>query len=110
MAKAFFLGGLFLFVAAPTLRESSPQTILWAAPAILIAAMIIAWAAESGISTEFIQSVEKMMRPGTSALFLLNEEGDLDVIQHAIHGLGGTVLKTNVDLERAKLIQSSLAG
>jgi Ca2+/Na+ antiporter len=47
VAKAFFLGGLFLFVAAPTLRESSPQTILWAAPAILIAAMIIAWAAES---------------------------------------------------------------
>jgi cation:H+ antiporter len=45
--KAISLGVLFLFAAAPTLRESSPQTILWAAPAILIAAMIIAWAAES---------------------------------------------------------------
>src|SRR5580658_3295058 len=47
MAKAIFLGGLFLFAAAPTIHESRPQTILWAAPAILIAAMIIAWAAES---------------------------------------------------------------
>jgi cation:H+ antiporter len=45
--KAICLGAIFLFAAAPTLQESSPQTILWAAPGILIAAMIIAWAAES---------------------------------------------------------------
>ena len=70
----------------------------------------LAWAAESGISTDFIQDVEKIMRPGTSALFVLNEEGDMDVILHTLHGLGGTVLKTNVDLERAKLIQATLAG
>jgi uncharacterized membrane protein len=51
------------------------------------------------------------MKPGTSALFVLDEEEneDLDVTLHAIRGLGGTVLKTNVDLERAKLIQSTLA-
>ena len=32
------------------------------------------------------------------------------IILHKIQGLGGTVLKTNVDLERAKLIQSTLAA
>jgi uncharacterized membrane protein len=37
------------------------------------------------------------MRPGTSALFLLDDAGDMEVILHAIQGLGGTVLKTNVD-------------
>ena len=42
-------------------------------------------------------------------LFALDDEGDMDVILHAIRGLGGTVLKTNVDVERAKLIQSTLA-
>ncbi|HEV2689579.1 MAG TPA: hypothetical protein VGV35_13545, partial [Bryobacteraceae bacterium] len=47
MPKAITLGALFLFAAVPTIQEQSPQTILWAAPAILIAAMIIAWAAES---------------------------------------------------------------
>src|SRR5215469_3279087 len=47
MAKAFWFGALFLFATEPTIHEASPQTILWAAPAILIAAMIIAWAAES---------------------------------------------------------------
>jgi hypothetical protein len=34
----------------------------------------------------------------------------MDVILHSIRGLGGTVLKTNVDLERATLIQSTLAA
>jgi len=49
------------------------------------------------------------MKPGTSALFVLDDDGDMDVILHTIQGLGGTVLKTNVDLERAKLIQRTLA-
>ncbi len=70
----------------------------------------LASAAEAGIRADFIQDVEKIMRPGTSALFILDEEGDMDVTLHTIRGLGGTVLKTNVDLERAKLIQSTLAG
>ena len=34
----------------------------------------------------------------------------MDVILHAIRGLGGTVLKTNVGVERARLIQSTLAA
>jgi uncharacterized membrane protein len=46
----------------------------------------------------------------TSAIFVLDDEGDMEVILHAIRGLGGTVLKTNVDVERARLIQSTLAA
>jgi len=37
---------LFLFVE-PGIREAGPWTILWAGPAILVAAVMIAWAAES---------------------------------------------------------------
>ena len=50
------------------------------------------------------------MKPGTSALFVLDQERDMDAILQGIRGLGGTVLRTNVDMERAKLIQSTLAG
>jgi len=67
-------------------------------------------AATVGIGDDFIRDVEAMMKPGTSALFVLDNEGDMDVILHTIRGLGGTVLKTNVDVERAKLIQTTLAG
>jgi uncharacterized membrane protein len=67
-------------------------------------------ATHAGIKEDFIREVEAMMKPGTSALFVLDEVGDMEVILHKTRGLGGTVLKTNVDLERAKLIQSTLAG
>ena len=67
-------------------------------------------AAQVGIGEDFIRDVKGLMKPGTSALFVLDDEGDMDVILHRIRGLGGRVLKTNVDLERAKLIQDTLAG
>jgi uncharacterized membrane protein len=66
--------------------------------------------ASAGIGDDFVSEAQGLMKPGTSALFVLESEGDMDVILHAIRGLGGTVLKTNVDLERARLIQSTLAG
>jgi len=62
-----------------------------------------------GIDEGFIEDVKAAMKPGTSALFVLDDAGDMEMILHGIRGLGGTVLKTNVDLERTKLIQSTLA-
>ena len=50
------------------------------------------------------------MKPGTSALFVLDDQVDMEVFLHTIRGLGGTVLKTDMDLERATLIQSTLAA
>ena len=67
-------------------------------------------AAAALIDAEFVRDVERMMKPGTSALFVLDDQGDMDVILHSIRGLGGTILKTNVDLERARLIQSALTA
>lgn len=67
-------------------------------------------AAAVGISDDFVEDVKKLMKPGTSALFVLDGEGQMDVILHGIRGLGGTVLKTNVNPERARQIQSTLAA
>jgi uncharacterized membrane protein len=64
----------------------------------------------AGIGADFVGEVQGLIKPGTSALFVLDSEGDMEVILHAIRGLGGTVLKTNVDAERARLIQSTLAA
>ena len=63
-----------------------------------------------GISDDFVREVARLLKPGTSALFVLDEERDTDGILHAIRGLGGTVLKTNVDRARATLVQSTLAA
>jgi uncharacterized membrane protein len=64
----------------------------------------------TGIADDFVKDVQRLMKPGTSAIFVLDSEGDMTVILHAIRGLGGTVLKTNVDVERARLIQATLAA
>jgi len=67
-------------------------------------------AMSAGIAGDFVKDVQRLMKPGTSAIFVLDSEGDMDVILHGIRGLGGTVLKTNVDVERARLIQATLAA
>jgi len=69
-----------------------------------------ALAARAGIAEAFIREVEGLMKPGTSALFLLDVGGDLDVVDYRIRGLGGTILKTNVNPERAKAVQAALAA
>jgi uncharacterized membrane protein len=95
---AGFLAGLVL--AAP---------LTGATIGALLGSAGTAAAIHAGISEDFIRDVESIMKPGTSALFVLDDEGDMEIILHKIRGLGGTVLKTNVDLERAKLIQSTLS-
>ena len=94
---ASFLAGLAL--GAPPLTGAAVGAVAGRASA-----------ADVGIGNEFICEVEALVKPGTSALFVLDQEGDMDAILQGIQGLGGTVLKTNVDLERARLIQATLAG
>jgi uncharacterized membrane protein len=66
-------------------------------------------AAAKRLSPDFIKEAEQLMKPESSILFVLDHQGDLDVILSSIRGLGGTVLKTNVGPELARLIQSTLA-
>jgi uncharacterized membrane protein len=94
-----FLAGLV--VAAP---------LAGAAVGAVLGGAGTAAAAGVGIGDDFVRDVEAVMKPGTSVLFVLDNEGDMDVILHKIRGLGGTVLKTNVDVERAKLIQATLTA
>jgi uncharacterized membrane protein len=108
------------FVSVPKLRGHSLANFfaglaLGAPP--LTGAVAGAWvrttacpSADVGIGEDFVIEVEAMMRPGTSALFVLDQECDIDAILEGIRGLGGTVLKTNVNTERARLIQSTLAA
>jgi uncharacterized membrane protein len=96
---AGLLAGVAL--AAPILTSGAVATVLKSSTSI---------AADVGIADNFICEIERLMRPGTSALFVLDQVGDMDQILQGIRGLGGTVLKTTVDLERAKLIQSTLAA
>src|SRR5262249_8666695 len=58
---------------------------------------------------DFVREVEGLREPGTRAFFVLDVPKNLDMILDQIRGLGGTVLRTNVDVDRARLVQSSLS-
>lgn len=96
---AHFLAALAL--SAPPLSGAAVGALLGDAGVHTIAV---------GISDDFVRDVAGLIKPGTSVLFVLDECNNVDAVLHAILGLGGTVLKTNVDVERAKLIQSALAA
>jgi uncharacterized membrane protein len=68
-----------------------------------------AWSARQvGVDDGFVAGVKDLIRPGTSALFLLTRSADVDAVRYDIQGLGGTVLKTNVSAELARQAQESL--
>jgi len=100
MSAVGFLAGLVLGV--PLVGAAIGAAVAGAGTAAVMAS--------TGIDDSFIQEVQALMKPGTSAVFVLDREGDMDVVLHGIRGLGGTVLKTNVDVSRARLIQSTLAA
>ena len=62
------------------------------------------------IDKSFIRDVAQLMKPATSALFVLDETGDMDAVLRSIRGLGGTVLRTNVNVSHAALSQSTLTN
>jgi len=68
------------------------------------------FSAEVGIGESFVAEVEALMKPGSSVLFVLDQDASMEPVLQGIRGLGGTVLRTNVDMDRARLIQSTLAG
>jgi uncharacterized membrane protein len=101
-----FAGGTLGFLAGLALAAPLSGAALGA----MLGAATSTVATAVGIEDAFIRDVEGLMKPGASALLVLDDDGDMEVVLHAIRGLGGKVLKTNVDLERAKLIQTTLSA
>jgi uncharacterized membrane protein len=48
--------------------------------------------------------------PGTSALFAVTENGDLDRLGERFHGWGGTLISTNLTKEEREILMDSFGG
>jgi uncharacterized membrane protein len=86
------------------------QPLIGAAAGALAGGAIVAAAAQIKIDPEFVREVEALLTPGASALFVMAEWSDQEVVLYQLRGIGGTVLKSNVDPEWAKKVQASLAA
>ena len=65
---------------------------------------------KSGIDRAFQDQVRDMIKPGTSALFLMVEQVTTDKAVDAMSKYGGTVLKTSLSKEGEKELQDALHG
>lgn len=60
-----------------------------------------------GITKEQLETIRTQVTEGTSALFLVTDEGDLDRLGDRFHGLAGKLVDTNLtDAERQVLLET----
>ena len=65
---------------------------------------------KTGIDKEFQEQVRDMLKPGTSALFLVVEKVTPDKAVEGSRQFGGTVLKSSLSDEAEKELQDALHG
>jgi uncharacterized membrane protein len=65
---------------------------------------------KSGISKEFQDQVRDLVKPGTSALFLVVEKVTPDKAVDALSKFGGTVLKSSLSKDAEEELQAELRG
>lgn len=65
---------------------------------------------KSSIDKQFQEQVRDMLKPGTSALFMIVEQMTTDKALAALSKYGGTVLKTSLSEEDEKELQEALHG
>jgi uncharacterized membrane protein len=66
--------------------------------------------AKSSIDNQFKEQVRDMLKPGTSALFLMLEKATPDKAIEAMSKYGGTVLKTSLSKDDERTLQEELHG
>jgi uncharacterized membrane protein len=60
-----------------------------------------------GIDSDQLDRIRAGVTPGTSALFVVTEDGDLDRVGERFHGVHGTLVATNLtDAERSTLLET----
>ena len=65
---------------------------------------------KSGVNKEFIRQVREMLKPGTSALFMVVDKVTPDKAIAAMSQFGGTVLKSSLSENAEKELQEALHG
>jgi uncharacterized membrane protein len=65
---------------------------------------------KSGIDRAFVDEVKGMVKPGTSALFLIVEQVTPDRAVAALSKYGGTVLKSSLSEDAQEKLQDALHG
>jgi uncharacterized membrane protein len=67
-------------------------------------------AADYGINDEFIQRVSKAIQPGTSAVFLLVDNAQVDKVVEALRPFGGQIIHTSLSRDEEGQLKEAFAA
>jgi uncharacterized membrane protein len=93
------IGGLLTFVFPP----------LGAAIGAAVGAAVGA-AMDTGVSPKFVDDVQKTLRPGRSALFLVVKQAQLDAVLAALRKHRGDVIQTTLDSETEEALKQAVGS
>jgi uncharacterized membrane protein len=66
--------------------------------------------ADLGINDAFLKQAARTLQSGNAALFLLIRKMTTDKVLAALHGAGGTVMRSSFDESKEEALQAALAG
>jgi uncharacterized membrane protein len=84
------------------------QPMAGAAIGATLGGLTVASARQIVVDQAFLNDVKELIKPGTSALFLLTKTDHPEAVLRDIRGLGGIVLRTDVNADLARQVQESL--
>ena len=64
----------------------------------------------TGISRADLESIREAVQPGTSALFLVSEDADLDRLGERFHGMPWRLVSTNLTEPERKVLVETFGG
>jgi uncharacterized membrane protein len=64
----------------------------------------------TGITKEQLAKIRETIVPGTSALFVVTEEGDLDRLGERFHGMKWTLISSNLTEEERQMVVETFGG
>lgn len=91
------IGGVLLFMFPPL------GAALGAAGGAAVGAAL-----DEGVDGSFVREVQESLRPGTSALFVVAREGNLEAVLPALEPYRGTLRQTNLPTEAEEALRRAL--
>jgi uncharacterized membrane protein len=108
LIAAPFTAGMSVAAAATAVGAGS--LALGIPGAVIGADDAITWKETYGIPEDFVRQVSGMLQPGQSAVFVLVEAGDPELVAEHFRGYGGIVLHTSLAPKKAEKLQELLTA
>jgi uncharacterized membrane protein len=73
-----------------------------------ISGALIAQSLNLGVDQKFVKDVTETLKPGSSALFVIGDQGNVAVVQAALTPFKGTIYQTSLDGDKLEALKNAM--